>query len=176
GEQRRRGLLAAGRGLRLQLGFALLEFGFALGALFGLLFRQRFVFLLGFLGFLLGLLGGRRSLFLRLLGLETCLLALRRQLLLRLRVRFRLGLGFGLGARLGFGLAFGFGFHFALLVFRFALRELGGSVLLGLLRFLARPFALGGRFLAGILVGFRTRLGFRLALCLALLEFFLFPR
>src|SRR6185312_6410872 len=87
---------------------------------------------------------------------------------LGLGVRFRLGLGFGLGARLGLGLALGFGFHFAFLVFRFALRELGGSLLLGLLRFLARPFALGGRF--------RACLGFRLALRLALLEFFLFPR
>ena len=60
GEQRGRSLLAARRRLRLELGFALLEFGFALGALFGLFLRRRFAFFLGFFGLVLGFLAGLR--------------------------------------------------------------------------------------------------------------------
>src|SRR5688572_27280357 len=100
-----RGLLAARDGLRLELGLALLELGLALGALLGLLLRQR----LGlFLDLLFGLAARLGFGFGALLVLGLALRELRGRFLLRLlgcARRFLARFFRGLGLRLGFGLA-----------------------------------------------------------------------
>src|SRR6185436_10557478 len=167
----RRALLAPRGSLRLQLGFALLEFGFALCALLHLLLGER-------VGFLLCFLGGSRRIFLCLLGFEPGPLALGSSFLLRLLggeggVLLRL---FRLEPR---ALAFRGGFLLSLLGLEPGLLPLGSK--LGLLalgerrsflgRFLAR---LLDRFLARFLLGLGALLGvhaeLRFLLGLPLLE------